>query len=124
MERGEYQSSICPYGYKKGADGHMEPDEEAAAVVKLIFELAASGLNSGDITRELCRRKIMTPGQYKSQRGARAYDVSRSQGIWHSSTVLNILKDERYTGAYVLGKQAVLEVGRKNSVRKIGASGM
>lgn len=26
MERGEYQSKICPYGYRKSADGRMEPD--------------------------------------------------------------------------------------------------
>lgn len=43
MERGEYQSTICPYGYRKGADGIMEPDPEAAAVVREIFRLAAQG---------------------------------------------------------------------------------
>ena len=35
MERGEYQSKICPYGYRKGANGRMEPDGEAAETVKL-----------------------------------------------------------------------------------------
>ncbi len=30
MQRGEYQSKICPYGYRKSADGRMEPDPEAA----------------------------------------------------------------------------------------------
>lgn len=28
MSRGEYQSVICPYGYRKSADGRMEPDED------------------------------------------------------------------------------------------------
>lgn len=37
MRRGEYQSAICPYGYKKSADGRMEPDTEAAEVVKRSF---------------------------------------------------------------------------------------
>jgi len=37
FRRGEYQSKICPYGYRKGADGRMEIDEDAAAVVRLIF---------------------------------------------------------------------------------------
>ena len=27
MQRGEYQSKICPYGYRKSADGRMEIDE-------------------------------------------------------------------------------------------------
>ena len=44
MQRGEYQSKICPYGYRKSADGRMEPDPEAAAVVQLIFQLAAEGI--------------------------------------------------------------------------------
>ena len=26
MQRGEYQSKICPYGYRKSADGRMEPN--------------------------------------------------------------------------------------------------
>jgi len=43
--RGEYQSKICPYGYRKGADGRLEPDEKTAPVVRLIFELARSGRN-------------------------------------------------------------------------------
>ena len=30
MRRGEYQSVICPYGYRKSADGRMEPDEDVA----------------------------------------------------------------------------------------------
>ncbi len=30
FRRGEYQSVLCPYGYQKGADGRMEPDEETA----------------------------------------------------------------------------------------------
>ncbi len=43
MRRGEYQSVICPYGYRKSADGRMEPDENVAGNVRLIFEWAAEG---------------------------------------------------------------------------------
>ena len=56
MQRGEYQSKICPYGYRKSADGRMEPDPEAATVVQLIFSLSAGGMNAAAITRELFRR--------------------------------------------------------------------
>lgn len=65
MQRGEYQSKICPYGYRKSADGRMEPDPEAAAVVQLIFQLAAEGINATAITRELFRRSIPTPASTK-----------------------------------------------------------
>ena len=65
MQRGEYQSAICPYGYRKSADGRMEPDPEAAAVVQLIFQLAAAGKNAPSIAKELYKRGIPTPAEYK-----------------------------------------------------------
>ena len=112
MQRGEYQSKICPYGYRKSADGRMEPDPEAAAVVQLIFQLAAEGTA---IAKELFRRDIPTPGEYKAARGNHTHDISRTRGIWSTSTVLRILEDERYIGSYVIGKRAVLEVGGTRS---------
>ena len=115
MQRGEYQSKICPYGYRKSADGRMEPDPEAAAVVQFIFQLAAEGINATAITRELFRRNIPTPGQYKAAHGNHTHDISRCHGIWSTSTILRILADERYTGVYVIGKRAVLEVGGTRS---------
>ena len=95
MQRGEYQSKICPYGYRKSADGKMEPDPEAAAVVQLIFQLAAEGINATAITRELFRRSIPTPGQYKAAHGNHTHDISRCHGIWSASTILRILEDEQ-----------------------------
>ena len=118
MQRGEYQSKICPYGYRKSADGRMEPDPEAAAVVQLIFQLAAEGNNGTSIARELFRRDIPTPGEYKAARGNHTHDISRTRGIWSPSTVLRILEDERYIGSYVIGKRAVLEVGGTRSRMK------
>ena len=115
MQRGEYQSKICPYGYRKSADGRMEPDPEAAAVVQLIFQLAAIGTNAASITRELYKRGIPTPGEYKAARGNHTHDITRTRGIWSGSTVLRILEDERYIGSYVIGKRAVLEVGGNRS---------
>lgn len=115
MARGEYQSKICPYGYRKSADGLMEPDEEAAAVVRLIFELAAVGTTAAQITKELRNRSVPTPGEYKAAKGNHTHDISRTGGIWSSSTVLRILEDERYTGTYIIGKRSVLEVGGNKS---------
>ena len=111
MQRGEYQSKICPYGYRKSADGRMEPDPEAAEVVRLVFQLSAEGVCAAEIARELFRRGIPTPGEYKAARGNHTHDISRTHGIWCSSTILRMLEDERYTGTYVIGKRAVLEVG-------------
>ena len=111
FKRGEYQSKICPYGYRKSADGRMEPDSETAPIVRFIFEMAAQGHNTTEIIKELFERKIVTPGEYKKEKGQANHDVSRCGGIWGRSSVLNILHDERYIGTYIIGKRESREVG-------------
>lgn len=93
----------------------MEPNPETAAVVQLIFQLAATGIGAAAITRELFKRGIPTPGEYKAAHGQQYHDVSRSRGRWSGSTVLRILEDERYIGSYVIGRRAVIEVGGTRS---------
>jgi site-specific DNA recombinase len=118
MRRGEYQSKICPYGYKKGADGRLEIDEEAVVVVRKIFGMAADGMKAMQIARALYADGIPTPGEYKTGKGETMYDISRSRGVWHTSTILRILRDERYIGTYVIGKRTVTEIGGKSTKRK------
>lgn len=111
FRRGEYQSVRCPYGYRKGANGRMEPDEETAPNVRLIFEMAGAGMNTSRIISELFTRGIATPGEYKAAKGNAVHDISRCRGIWGRSTLLRLLEDERYTGTYIMGKWEVTEVG-------------
>ena len=111
FRRGEYQSKICPYGYKKSSDGRMEPDKESANTVQLIFTLAQQGLGAKQIVKALYDRNIPTPAEYKAAHGFNGHDISRCHGIWHESTVARILTDERYTGTYIIGKREVTEVG-------------
>jgi len=111
FRRGEYQSKLCPYGYQKGANGRMEPNEETAPNVRLIFALALEGYGPGEIVKTLYKRGIPTPGEYKTARGIADHDVSRCNGVWPASTVIKILDDERYIGTYIMGKREVTEVG-------------
>ena len=113
MKRGEYQSSIAPYGYRKGSDGRLEPDEVSSPNVRLIFELAQQGLDAPQIADELFHRSIPTPAEYKASIGRKTHDVSRTGGVWQRSTILRILADERYVGTYIIGKRRRLEVGDK-----------
>lgn len=114
MRRGEYQSKICCYGYKKGTNNRLEIDDEVAPVVKMIFELAVEGKNAQQIVETLYAKRIPTPGEYKASKGSVVHDVSRSHNIWQRSTVLNMLADERYTGTYIIGKRELTEVGGKH----------
>ena len=111
FRRGEYQSKLCPYGYRKGADGRMEPNEETAPNVRLIFELAREGCNPNEIVKALFERNIPTPAEYKAAHGYNGHDISRCCGIWSTSSVVHILDDERYIGTYIIGKREVTEVG-------------
>jgi len=116
-KRGEYQSVVCPYGYQKGEDGRMKPDEETADNVRQIFQWAADGLSAGAIARKLSEMKILTPAEYKASKGKNYHDISRSNGVWCRSAVLRILEDERYTGMYVMGKKHSAEVGSYKMIR-------
>lgn len=111
FRRGEYQSKICPYGYRKGANGRMEPNEDTAPNVRLIFDLARDGRTPNEIVKALLERGIPTPGEYKAAHGFTGHDISRCRGIWSTSSVVHILEDERYTGTYIIGKREVTEVG-------------
>lgn len=81
----------------------------------MIFQLAAEGKNAPSIARELYKRGIPTPAEYKITKGQKTHDVSRTHGIWCDSTIVRYLADERYTGTCIIGKRAVLEVGGNNS---------
>lgn len=116
-KRGEYQSVVCPYGYQKGEDGRMKPDEETADHVRQIFQWAADGLSAGAIARKLSEMKILTPAEYKASKGKNYHDISRTNGVWCRSAVLRILEDERYTGMYIMGKKHSAEVGSYKMIR-------
>lgn len=118
MKRGEYQSKICPYGYQKGGDGRMIPDTETADNVVKIFEWAADSVSAGEIARKLYKLGIPTPAEHRASKGKNYHDISRTNGVWSSSTVLRILADERYTGTYIIGKREVVEIGSTHSREK------
>ena len=118
MRRGEYQSVICPYGYRKSADGRMEPDEDVASNVQMIFQWASEGNTATEITRKLYAMNIPTPGEYRKLKGKDYYNVSRTNGVWSTSTVLRILEDQRYIGTYVIGKRKVKEIGSRHTQLK------
>lgn len=111
MRRGEYQSVTCIFGYRKGADGRLEPDPEEAPVIKLIFQMAADGLGFTDIAAELTKLGFPTPGEIKAAKGNKTFDVSRVHGRWNIGTVIRILDDERFLGTYIHGRYAVTEIG-------------
>ena len=65
--KGEFCGSHAPYGYiKSPEDRHkLVIDEEAAAAVRRMFQMAAEGFGVHQIARALSAEKILIPTMYK-----------------------------------------------------------
>ena len=81
-------------------------DEEAAAVVRKIFEMAANGSSMAKIAQTLSDEKILIPSAYEEQHGSKAaqchsyHDPYR----WNTTTITYILDRQEYLGHTVLRK--------------------
>ncbi len=101
MRSGQYIAAYAPYGYRKSAeDRHrLVIDEEAAAVVRRMFELRRTGMAYGKIAGVLNSEGILSPRWYwavKYGNGSCKYAK-----LWMYATVKNVLANEVYTGTLV-----------------------
>ena len=97
-EAGEHLASNPPYGYIK--DPHDKKkwivDEEAAAVVKRIFDLCVAGKGPMQIAKILKADKVLTTrAYYAEQKGKSLLDNPYS---WNESTVVAVLERMDYCG--------------------------
>ena len=91
----------------------MIVDEEAAKVVKLIFEKYLEGYGTMQIADYLSKQKIPIPSDYnKKKRGTK----SISYGLWQQSTVRFILSNEIYTGTVIQGKRKKISFKSKKFI--------
>ena len=69
QEKGEYQGSWAPFGYRKSKTekNKLEIEPEQAKAVKMIFDLYTSGKTTIDIVRILNENGIKSPGLYANQ---------------------------------------------------------
>lgn len=91
------------YGYKKDPEDHFHwiIDEEAAAVVKRIFQLSIHGHGYDAIARILREDKVERPSVYLAKRGqgTRKNDADMSRPYdWRGSTVRDMLAKPEYMG--------------------------
>ncbi len=119
MRRGEYIGGHVPYGLKKhpSIKGKLEIDEEAASVVREIFDLFLGDMKVVDIARELNRRGCETPAAYyrrKYPESKKFADVSE-YNCWDVNNVRKILTQEMYYGAVAGHKREAVVVGGKQT---------
>lgn len=109
--QGEYIGSFPLYGYRKSREkGRIEPDPDAAGVVKRIFELYLAGESKYAVCRALNAEGIPNPAAYKLMRGeAFRGECGKSfSHKWNKTTVSRILSNEMYTGVMVQGTRRKL----------------
>lgn len=81
-------------GYRKGKDGQPEIISEEAETVRLIYDMFLSGLTA----RQICQK--LKDERLPSKNG---------KAEWSPSTILSILKNERYTGDALLQKTYTID---------------
>ncbi len=109
MAKGERCTGSVPYGFiLKKEDGvkTLCIDEEAAKVVRWIFDMAADGKTPNEIAATLRENKVLVPMAYDQQTtGRQNYrGVIAEPYNWKPQSVRHILNRPEYIGTLVLGK--------------------
>lgn len=92
-------------GYRKGADGKPEIDEEQAVIIRRIFSEYLAGKSLLDIAKGLTADEIPT---------------ARGKANWSSARVQSILTNEKYKGDALLQKTYIIDCISKKSKKNNG----
>lgn len=98
-KEGIYTAKKASYGYKMGTDKKRTPviDEEAAPVVRRIFEMYASGISPRRISEVLNLEGILSPAAYAyAQIGQKP--KPNVMGLWTAVTIREMLNKIIYIG--------------------------
>ncbi len=99
-----YYQRIC-YGYTHDQNGKLIIHEEQAEIVRLIYEMAASGVSLARIAAYLKDMGIPSP---------------RGKKVWSKETLRKILRNEKYTGCVILQKTFVENYLEHRQIKNIG----
>jgi len=111
-EQGKFITGYAPYGYLKSDIQQLVVDEEAAEIVKRIFNMVLKGVTKVEIARTLNKEQIPTPLMLRKMRKQHfpCYHVNE-KCVWQTSVISTIVKDQRYMGDAVYGKVKPTSVG-------------
>ena len=104
METGIFRNRNLPYGYLWNEDKtSYVVDEEAAAVVRQIFEWKLREVSVYTIVERLKAGGIESPERHKRRAGTRNGGNIQGEG-WCPSTIRGILQNRAYIGEMICGK--------------------
>lgn len=108
QQKGEYVGSFAPYGYRKAPEDNHRflVDEEAAIVVKRIFELTIGGMSNGKVADLLNQEGVPSPTEYKRLHGEKfiCNFQQKRKAMWSALMVRRILENRVYLGIIEQGK--------------------
>lgn len=110
MERGQWISSIAPFGYTRvriNKENRIVVNEETACIVKKIYNLALKGLSINEIREQLNIDNVPTPTAFKKSQGVLKSDTQLSSQ-WNRVILKRILTNEVYIGTLVQGRRSIL----------------
>lgn len=105
-KQGQYIGGFPIYGYKLDpTDKHkLIIDEEAADIVRKIYQLSLEGHGKQEIAHILNDCGIPSPSQYKIEHGIIFRPpASKTFEMWNKTTIWRILRNEMYAGVMVQG---------------------
>ena len=101
---------------KEGVNGRYVVDEEAAAVVRQIFEWKRQEVSVYTIVERLKVGGVESPERHKRRAGTRNGDNIQGEG-WCPSTIRGILQNRAYIGEMICGKsETALYKGLKKRI--------
>lgn len=116
QEQGKFTGGRAPYGYLIDPNDkhHLIIDDEAAPIVRELFEMVASGYTVRGAAVTMNEKGVPSPGRLLYNRGVTTQDKYKN-AQWYMPTVRRMLSDEIYLGWMVTGKyrSTYLATGKK-----------
>jgi site-specific DNA recombinase len=97
---GKYIGAFAPYGYRKSDQdkNKLIIDEEAAEIVRKIFQMYLNGFGFSKIADILNEDLVLPPGIYKKTKTPSYNNQKLKLGLWTQETVRSILINPTYSG--------------------------
>ena len=119
---GEFVNNFAVFGYMRSPDDKHKLiiDEEAAVIVRNIFNWKQEGWNAQQIANHLNKLHFPSPMEYKKKCGQnfRTSFKTKTTAQWSAVAVLRILKNPVYTGVLEQGKTTTPNYKVKTKVFK------
>ena len=115
-EQGLFLGWKAVYGYKLDENDRYKLviDEEAAKVVRRIFQMAYDGKGCKAIADTLSKEGVPVPSVYANLNRGRK---SSTYGLWNSRTIDEMLNNETYIGNITQGKRKKINYKIKKEIR-------